>query len=81
MNKSFLEREVDRIDAGAARLRTLLTRQRAVVTRLGKLDESFALEARRLLKISEDLQALQEARRKWLVDQLFALTLTLLRAH
>ena len=79
MNKVSLEQALDRIAVRAARIRRLIDRQRAAVTRLEKAGR-FP-EARRLLQLSEDLQALQHVRRTRLLDQLFVLTVTLLRAH
>ena len=81
INKASLERELDSIENRTARIRKLLNRQRAAVTRIEKAGKFSATEARRLLQVTEDLQRLQQPSQDRMVNELFGLTIKLLNAH
>jgi hypothetical protein len=81
MNKARLTRELSGIEARAARTGRLVHRQRGVVARLEKVGGPGVPEAHRLLRLLEDLHAMQHDRQSNIGTRLLVLTVNLWRAH
>jgi len=81
MNKTLLTWELRRIEARAAKTASLIDRQRTVVARLKKGGGPAVPEAHRLLRVLEDLHAMQHDRQWTVGTRLLLLTVKLLRAH
>ena len=81
MNRALLRQELRGIEARAAKTARLIHRQRTVVARLEKAGGPAVAEAHRLLRVLEDLHAMQRDRQSRLGTRLLLLTVKLLDAH
>ena len=81
MNRALLTQELRGIEARAAKTARLIHRQRTVVARLEKTGGRAVPEAHRLLRLLEDLHAMQQDRQSRLGTRLLLLTVKLLDAH